>query len=167
LAQAERVIAVLPPFVTPVGLFVDPTAEDVERVLAALPLGLLQFHGDEQPAFCDRFGLPWVKAVRMRPGLDLAAAKARFAAARALLLDAYRPGIPGGTGDVFDWDRIPAEIAGQIILAGGLTPENVSEAVRRVRPYAVDVSGGVEARKGVKDPVKISAFMRGVRFGQQ
>lgn len=167
IAQAKRVVGVLPPFVTPVGLFVDAEPVEIERVLTSVPLGLLQFHGDEPARFCNQFGLPWIKAVRMKPGLDLRATVERYAFGSGLLLDAYRQGVPGGTGETFDWDQIPADLAERIILAGGLTPENVTEAIRRVRPYAVDVSGGVEARKGVKDPAKISAFMRGVRLGQQ
>lgn len=167
IARARQVVEALPPFVAPVGLFVDASPHEIEQVLAAVPLALLQFHGAEAPEFCAGFRLPWIKAVRMRDGVDLMAEAERYRDARALLLDAYRPGVPGGTGATFDWGRIPAELAERIILAGGLTPDNVTEAIRRVRPYAVDVSGGVEARKGVKDPVRISAFFRGVRLGQQ
>jgi phosphoribosylanthranilate isomerase len=105
--------------------------------------------------------------VRVKPETDLLAVQSEFAAARGLLLDAYRPGVPGGTGETFDWDRIPAELAPRIVLAGGLSPENVGDAVRRVRPYAVDVSGGVEAAKGIKDRQKIKAFIEEVRSAEQ
>lgn len=171
LDQAAAVMAGLPPFVTTVGLFVDPSAETVERVLGRLALDLLQFHGDEAPEFCARFGRPWLKAIRMRPGLDLQAEAERYHQARGLLLDAYRPGVPGGTGEVFEWDRVPQALAGSIILAGGLTPDNVAAAIEQVRPYAVDVSGGVESAQGIpkripnriKDVAKMAAFIGEVR----
>lgn len=157
------------PFVTRVGLFVDPDIADVEVCLPYLDL--LQFHGDETPEFCARFGKPWIKALRMRDDIDLPQAARAYAGAGALLLDAYRPGIPGGTGEVFDWQRIPGDLAKPVILAGGLTPDNVADAVRQVRPYAVDVSGGVEvelaagqgSRKGIKDPQRIRAFCEQVQ----
>jgi phosphoribosylanthranilate isomerase len=164
--QARAVIAGLPPFVTLVGLFVDAERGYIAQVLEAVRIDLLQFHGDEPPEACAGHGRPWIKAVRMRQGLDLPALRRRYAGASALLLDAYRPGIPGGTGATFDWQLIPADLAGEVILAGGLDPDNVEEAVRRVRPYAVDVSGGVERAKGIKDPARIAAFMRGVRRGE-
>ncbi|MGQ9659914.1 MAG: phosphoribosylanthranilate isomerase [Thermochromatium sp.] len=166
-AQAAELCRALPPFVTAVGLFVDATAETIEATLDQVPLDLLQFHGDESPEFCARFKRRWIKAVRMRPGIDLAAEHERFAGADGLLLDAYEPGRAGGTGQCFDWARIPPEIAHEILLAGGLTPENVAEAIARVRPYGVDVSGGVEVTKGIKDPKLIFAFMQGVRNGDQ
>jgi len=171
--------ATVPPFVTRVGLFVDPSVADVEMCLPYLDL--LQFHGDESPEFCARFGKPWIKALRMRDDIDLQAAVETYAGAGALLLDAYRPGVPGGTGETFDWQRIPENLTKPVILAGGLTPDNVADAVARVRPYAVDVSGGVEAmhaadtlhatttqhaagtRKGIKDPLRIRAFCERVQ----
>ena len=162
-AEAREVVAGLPPFVSRVGLFVDASRAEVAAVLEEVPLDLLQFHGDESPADCAGHGRPWIKAVRMAPGIDLHALRRAYAGAAALLLDAYRPGVPGGTGEAFDWGRIPPDLAGEIVLAGGLRPDNVGQAVRRVRPYAVDVSGGVEAAKGVKDPGRIKAFMREVR----
>ncbi|MTW22173.1 phosphoribosylanthranilate isomerase [Allochromatium palmeri] len=165
--QAAELCRALPPFVTAVGLFVDAAAETIEATLDQVPLDLLQFHGDESPEFCARFGRRWIKALRMRPGVDLAAERERFAGADGLLLDAYEPGRAGGTGQCFDWDRIPPEMAPEILLAGGLTPANVAEAIERVRPYGVDVSGGVEAAKGVKSPELIFAFMQGVRHGDQ
>jgi phosphoribosylanthranilate isomerase len=156
---AAAIVARLPPFVTSVGLFVDADAAFVEAVLATANLDLLQFHGHETPAECGRFGKPYLKAVRVSPDTDLLEYAATYKAARGLLLDAYVPGVAGGTGVAFDWGLIPPELAGSIVLSGGLTPENVGEAVRRVRPWAVDVSSGVEAAKGVKDPHKVSRFI--------
>lgn len=160
--QAREVLAALPPFVTTVGLFVDMQEAEVRRLITALPLDLLQFHGDEEDAYCRSFGRPYFKALRMVEGLDLAAEAARYASASALLLDSFQAGVPGGTGHAFDWARIPAGLTKPVILAGGLGPENVAAAIRQVRPYAVDVSSGVEAAKGIKDAEKIIAFMRGV-----
>jgi phosphoribosylanthranilate isomerase len=161
--QAAEVMAVLPPFVTTVGLFVDPAPEQVDAVLARLPLDMLQFHGAEAPEFCARFGRPWIKAIRMRDGTDLQAEAQRYHQASGLLLDAYKPGVPGGTGESFDWARVPAELADAIVLAGGLTPDNVGAAITQVRPYAVDVSGGVESAKGIKDAAKMAVFIGEVR----
>lgn len=163
LAQAEAIIAVLPPFVTTVGLFVDPAVDEVEAALARLPLEMLQFHGNEAPALCNGFGRPWLKAVRMRDGVDPGAAAQRYRHARGLLLDSYRPGVPGGTGSAFDWARVPAALAGAITLAGGLTRDNVADAIRRVRPWAVDVSGGVESSPGIKDAAMMAAFIGEVK----
>ncbi len=165
LEQARSIVAGLPPLVTVVGLFVDEKPERVRQVLGSVRIDLLQFHGDESPAQCAEFGMPFVKAVRMRDGIDLMSACERYRDAAGLLLDTYRPGRPGGTGEVFDWSLIPKRLAGRVILAGGLSPENVGQAIRRVRPYAVDVSGGVERSKGIKDRVKIAAFLRGVHRG--
>lgn len=163
LDRLAELAARVPAFVTRVGLFVDPEPEWVAR--AAEHLDLLQFHGDESPSRCAASGRPWIKALRMRDGLDLHALAAAHDGARALLLDAYRPGVPGGTGATFDWSRIPAGLAKPVILAGGLTPDNVAEAVARVQPFAVDVSGGVEAAPGVKDAGRIAAFLQAVRRG--
>lgn len=163
LEAARAILARLPPFVTSVGLFVDATPEAVRAVLAALPLDLLQFHGEEPPEYCRAFGRPYIKAVRVRPGVDLVEWAARFADSRGLLLDAYVEGTPGGTGRVFDWSLIPRDLPLPIVLSGGLAADNVEEAIRRVRPWAVDVSSGVEAAKGIKDAARIAAFMRGVR----
>jgi phosphoribosylanthranilate isomerase len=163
VAQARAVMAALPPFVTVVGLFVDAAPEHVRETLAAIPLDLLQFHGDESPDYCTQFGSPWLKAVRMKEGVDVAVEAERFRAARGLLLDAYRPGVPGGTGERFEWSRVPRDMSMPLILAGGLTPNNVTDAVAQVRPYAVDVSGGVEAAKGIKDFEKMAAFVAAVR----
>jgi len=163
--RAREILRGLPPFVTVVGLFVNAARYEIERMLREVPIDLLQFHGEESPQDCEAFGRPYVKAVRMREGVDLAQMRAVYRGASALLLDAYRPGAPGGTGMAFDWDRIPGDLSGEIILAGGLSPDNVATAIRRVRPYAVDVSGGVERSKGVKDASKIAAFLRGVQRG--
>jgi phosphoribosylanthranilate isomerase len=160
--QARAVIAALPPFVTTVGLFVDAEEDAVLTILEQVPLDLLQFHGNEEEAYCRCFGRPYIKAIRMAEGVDLAEQAARYPTALALLLDSFQAGVPGGTGHAFDWARIPAGLDKPIILAGGLGPENIVAAIQRSRPYAVDVSSGVEAGKGVKDATKIIAFMRGV-----
>ena len=164
-AQAAEIAAALPPFVTRVGLFVNAAPAEIEAVLAAVRLDLLQFHGDETEADCARYGEPYIKALNMRPGLDVTQAMRAYPGASGFLLDAYHPAVPGGSGESFDWDRVPAECPRPIVLAGGLHPGNVAEAVRRVRPYAVDVSSGVEAAKGIKDPAKLAEFIRGVHRG--
>lgn len=160
--RAAAIVAALPPFVTTVGLFVDATTAEVEAVLSQVPLNLLQFHGDETPEFCASFGRPWMKALRMQPGLDVTAAVAAYAGAAGILLDAWHPQLKGGTGETFDWRHWPRHSAIPLILAGGLTPENVAEAIHATRAYAVDVSGGVEAAKGLKDFTLMQAFMAGV-----
>jgi phosphoribosylanthranilate isomerase len=162
-AQAAAILAALPPFVTSVGLFVNPTADEVEAALGALPLDLLQFHGNESPDFCAQFGVPYLKAVRVKPGVDLVQYATRFRSARGLLLDAFVEGVPGGTGLSFDWELIPAQLPLPVVLSGGLDAGTVRIAIERVRPWAVDVSSGVEASKGIKDTAKIAAFMQGVR----
>lgn len=162
---ARDLCGLLPPFVTAVGLFVDDSAGQVRRVLEQVPLDLVQFHGEESPALCEAVGRRWIKAIRMRPGVDLPVLAETYGGATGLLLDAYDPALPGGTGLAFDWGLIPAGLASRIVLAGGLDPDNVATAVARVRPYAVDVSGGVESARGVKDPAKIFAFIQGVRDG--
>jgi phosphoribosylanthranilate isomerase len=162
-AQAQAVAGAVPPFVSTVGLFVDPAAEEVRQVLAQVPLDLLQFQGDEGDAFCAQFGRPFVKAVRMEEGIDLVEWARRFPRAKALLLDAHVPGEKGGTGRTFDWGRIPRDLSIPLILSGGLTVDNVGRAVREVQPWAVDVSSGVEASRGSKDPVKIVEFIRSVQ----
>ena len=162
-AQAAALVRVLPPFVTSVGLFVDPTAEQVEAVLGELHLDLIQFHGDETPEFCVGFGVPYLKAVRVKAGVDLVQYALRYRQAKGLLLDAYVEGTPGGTGQSFDWNLIPAELPLPVILSGGLEAGNVTAAIRQVKPWAVDVSSGVEASKGIKSEAKIAAFMQGVR----
>jgi phosphoribosylanthranilate isomerase len=160
--QAMAICEALPPFVTTVGLFVDAAPATVYDTLQKVPLDLLQFHGDESAEYCRGFSRPYIKAIRMADGVDLPMAATEYNDARGLLLDAYHKGIPGGTGETFDWARIPANLPLPVILAGGLTPDNVADAVRSVHPYAVDVSSGVEAAKGIKDAAKIEAFIRGV-----
>jgi len=157
--SAAMLVRALPPFVQSVGLFVNAEPAFIERVLHAVPLDLLQFHGDETPADCMRYGRPWIKAVRVNRDTDLLECAADFDAARGLLLDAYVAGVPGGTGERFDWSLIPPHLPRPVVLSGGLTPDNVAEAVRRVRPWAVDVSSGVEAEKGIKDAHKIARFI--------
>jgi phosphoribosylanthranilate isomerase len=164
IAQAKEIVAVLPPFVSVVALFVDADANTVNDCLSALPIELLQFHGDESPEYCRQFDRPYMKAVRMREDTDLVALSKAYKEASALLLDSYKAGVPGGTGQTFDWAMIK-KINKPIILAGGLTVENVAMAMKQVQPYAVDVSGGVEQDKGIKDQVKINAFMREVING--
>jgi phosphoribosylanthranilate isomerase len=159
IATAAALVRELPPFVQSVGLFVNAGPACVEAVLQAVPLDLLQFHGDETPAECARFGRPYIKAVRVNQDTDLLKYAADFDAARGLLLDAYVPGIPGGTGERFDWRLIPANMPKPIVLSGGLQPGNVTKAVQQVRPWAVDVSSGVEASKGIKDPHKTAQFI--------
>lgn len=163
IEQARAILAALPPFVTTVGLFVDAERNELERILASVPLDLLQFHGDESVQQCEAFGRPYIKALRVKAGDDIAAQVARYPSAQGILLDAYVEGVPGGTGEAFDWSLIPQALSKPLILAGGLRPDSVAEAVSRVRPYAVDVSGGVEASKGVKDVGKIGAFIRAAR----
>ena len=160
-AQAAKIVAALPPWVSSVGLFVSAPRREIDAVLTQVRLDYLQFHGDEAPDVCD-LGMPYIKAVRMREGVDVSAAATRYRAARALLLDTYDANIAGGTGQTFDWTRIPRDVAKPIILAGGLTPQNVAQAIRTARPYGVDVSGGVEVTKGIKDKTRIMAFMRAV-----
>ncbi|MCG3200308.1 MAG: N-(5'-phosphoribosyl)anthranilate isomerase [Gammaproteobacteria bacterium] len=165
IAQARDVVAVLPPFVSTVALFVNPAAELVRAVADAIRPSLLQFHGEEPPAQCGKFRIPYIKAVRVRPGIDLLAETERYGNAAAILFDSYQEDRHGGTGATFDWSLLPAAASRPFILAGGLTPDNVAAAVARVRPYAVDVSGGIEISKGIKDLTKMQAFLREVHRG--
>ncbi len=166
IERAAEIVRRLPPYLTTVGLFVNAEDDLVRRVIETVGIDLLQFHGDEPPEVCQRYARPWMRAIRMKPGTDLMAQRQAYGEGRGLLLDAYMPGVPGGTGETFNWDLIPPELAGEIVLAGGLNANNVGDAIRRVRPYAVDVSGGVEAEKGIKDPLKIKAFIEEVRRAQ-
>lgn len=163
VSQALEIVQALPPFVTTVGLFVDAPVQWVDSILQQLPLDLLQFHGKEAPDYCTGFGRPWMKAVRMRPGVDLQREAERYQSAAALLVDAYQPGVPGGTGETFDWGRIPAELSRPLVLAGGLDPGNVAQAVEQVQPWAVDVSGGVEQSRGVKSHSKVAQFIENAK----
>ena len=160
--QARAIAEALPPFITVVGLFVDAQPVEIAAILDAVRLDTLQFHGNEKAAECVRYGRPYIKALRMRPGVDVAACAHDHPGSAALLLDAHVEGVPGGTGLAFDWSLIPAGLNKPLILAGGLTPENVADAVRRVWPYAVDVSGGVESAKGIKDHRKMAKFINEV-----
>ena len=165
IARASAIIAALPPFVTVVGLFVDATREWVDTVLAECALDMLQFHGEETPEFCASFKRPYLKAVRVKDAADLTAAARRFAGARALLADAFVEGVHGGTGTSFDWSLIPPDLPLPLILSGGLSPDNVEDAVRTVAMAAVDVSSGVESAKGIKDAARMAAFISGARHG--
>ncbi len=162
-SRAAPISTKLPPFVSSVGLFVDADAAAVSAALGTIRLDYLQFHGDESPAYCAQFGVPYLKAVRVKPGVDLLQYATEFMSAKALLLDAYVEGLHGGTGQGFDWQLIPKDLPLPIILSGGLRSDNVSGAINAVRPWAVDVSSGVEASKGIKDSDKLERFMRGVR----
>ena len=166
--QACAVVNVLPPFVTRVGLFVDAKPEQVNRVLEKVGLDLLQFHGDESPQDCEEYNRPYIKAIRMRDDVDLQSEAQLFSSASGLLLDAYQPGMPGGTGETFDWSRVSKDVLQKldkpVILAGGLNQSNVGGAILLVQPYAVDVSGGVESEKGMKDHAKMSAFVKAVHL---
>jgi phosphoribosylanthranilate isomerase len=161
--RAAEILRALPPFVMSVGLFVDAPAGEVARTLAGARVDLLQFSGDETPAYCSQFGVPYLKALRVRPGVDLLQYARDYHEAKALLLDAYVEGTHGGTGATFDWALIPKNLPSPVVLAGGLTPDNVTAAIKAVRPWAVDVSSGVELSKGIKDAARIAAFVTGVR----
>lgn len=160
--QAAEIVNALPAFVTVVALFVDASRADVEAVLSQVNIDLIQFHGQESADECRQYGKSYMKAIRVKSDTNLVQYVIEYSDAKALLLDAYAEGVPGGTGQVFDWTVIPKNLSKPIVLAGGLDSENVEQAIRQVKPYAVDVSGGVEFKKGIKDAAKIAAFMRGV-----
>ena len=162
--QAEKVLESLPPFMSSVALFVNAAREEIEAVLQQTGIDLIQFHGNESAQFCASFKRPYIKAIRMKDGLDLYAVEKEYASARGILLDTYKKGIPGGTGESFNWTKVPHDLHKPVILAGGLTADNVAQAVAQVQPYAVDVSGGVEAAKGKKDQNKIMAFVRNAKI---
>lgn len=163
IEQACKITTELPPFVTVVGLFVNASEATVRRVIEQIPISLLQFHGNESASDCELYGKPYLKAVHMKEEVDFNAVEHHFGSARGLLLDSFKADEPGGTGNRFNWDVIPDNLSRPIILAGGLTPENVGDAVTRIHPYAVDVSSGVESEKGIKDPGKVSRFIKAVR----
>jgi phosphoribosylanthranilate isomerase len=177
--RAREIVEALPPFVTRVGLFVDPSEAEVRAALNAVPLDALQFHGSEPAALCRAFALPYLKAIPVRAGVDLLECVSQFDDAAGLLFDAWTVGdLPGGTGQGFDWSLITAELRAHarppLVLSGGLDPDNVAHAIRVVRPYAVDVSSGVEERgadgkprRGYKDAARIAAFMQGVRSADE
>jgi len=161
--EAGKIIAQLPPFVTAVGLFVNAEEQQIHDAVMVSQVHLIQFHGDETDEFCRSFGRPYVKALRVSPQLDVAAAMSRYQYASGILLDASVEGEFGGTGQSFNWDLVPRETDQAIILAGGLTPQNVEMAINKTLPYAVDVSGGVESSKGKKDSSKMKLFLETVR----
>jgi phosphoribosylanthranilate isomerase len=161
--QAADLAQAVPPFLTVVGLFVNPSVDYVREVLAKVALDVLQFHGEESPEFCGQFCKPYLKAIRVKAGVDLVECAARYAGAQGLLLDAFVEGTQGGTGESFDWALIPHDLPLPVILSGGLHAGNVAMAIKQVRPYAVDVSSGVEAAKGIKDAAKIAAFIKEVK----
>jgi phosphoribosylanthranilate isomerase len=167
IEQAQLICAALPAFVTVTALFVDAQAARIEQVLQQLPIDLLQFHGDEPAPFCRQFGTAYIKALRVRPGLDLQQQAAHYHDARGLLCDAYKAGVPGGTGETFDWQLLDEHLPLPVILAGGLNVSNVARAIGAVRPYAVDVSGGVEAAKGIKDIDLVQRFIQEVARGDR
>jgi len=163
IEQAAKIAAALPPFVTTVGLFVNADEQTIADVASRVRIDLIQFHGNECKDYCGLHQRPYIKAVRMSDDVDLDKQLNDYSQARGLLLDTYKAGVPGGTGEQFNWDRVPAHLADKIILAGGLTPENVKDAVAQVHPYAVDVSGGVESAPGKKDTEKMARFIEAVR----
>lgn len=160
--QAIEIANHIPAFVSVVGLFVNAEPSFINEVITNAKIDLLQFHGDETPEECASYSLPFIKAIRVKSDTNLVQYAKEYSAAKGLLLDAYAEGVAGGTGHVFDWNLIPKQLAKPIILAGGLKADNVAQAIQQVMPYAVDVSGGVEASKGIKDVAKIAAFMRQV-----
>ena len=162
--RARAICAALPPFITKVGLFVNAAQDFVDSVLATVPLDLLQFHGDENADYCRRFARPYLKALRIKPGMDLAAAAQSFVSAQGLLVDAWHDERYGGTGATFDWSLLGSAVSGErLVLAGGLTPANVAQAITQVRPWAVDVSSGVESAPGIKDKDRIEQFISEVQ----
>jgi len=160
--QAIPLTRLVPAFVTRVGLFVDADHATIQEVFDKNRLNLVQYHGDESPTFCAEVGLPYIRAIRVRPGVDVVAEMARYTDASGFLLDAYKPGVPGGTGESFDWQLIP-KTERPVILAGGLTPENAMDAIQVVAPWALDVSGGIEFAPGRKDPDKMARFIAACR----
>ncbi len=162
ISRAAAIVAALPSFTSVVALFVNPSAQMVRDVLRAVPVDLLQFHGEEDPSFCQGFGRRYIKALPVKPGIDLRALAERYRDASGLLLDAFREGFAGGTGATFDWALVPKGLRTPLVLAGGLNPANVAMAIREVNPYAVDVSSGVERAKGIKDPARMGAFIQQV-----
>jgi len=165
IAQAIDIAYAVGPLVTVVGLFVDAQASYVNDVLSQVPLHVLQFHGNEDQHYCEQFNRPYMKALRMKEGVDVNTAIDGHPRAAGILLDTYKKGIPGGTGETFNWAKVPASVSKPLVLAGGLTPENVAAGIRQARPYGVDVSGGVEASAGIKDHAKVFAFINHATVG--
>jgi len=167
IEQAKEIVAALPAFVTVVALFVDEQESQIREVLSHVSIDCIQFHGDESAAACRVYNKPYMKAIRMKPGLDISEIARQYNDATALLLDAYHPGIKGGSGSQFDWDLIPEDCSLPVVLAGGLQLDNVRQAIQSVKPYALDVSSGVEAEKGVKDVAKMTAFIQQINKGDR
>lgn len=159
LKVAREICLTIPPFVSTVGLFVNASTETVFSILQSVPLQSLQFHGDESDDYCTRFDKPYYKAIRVQEDSDILAMSENYPHANALLLDAYHADKYGGTGKTFNWDKIPSSMVKPFVLAGGLTSQNIAQAIQQIAPYAVDVSGGVESKPGVKDPAKMVEFM--------
>ena len=175
MEQALACAAAVPPFVSVVALFVDELAETIGNLLDAVPIDIIQFHGEEPPAFCARFGRPYIKALRVKASpkaspktaMDIVEASQAYTGARGILLDTWQDGVPGGTGKTFDWDLARGSFPRPLVLAGGLNAENVASAIERVRPAAVDVSGGVELEPGIKSAAGIREFIAAVRTADQ
>lgn len=163
--QACKIAGAVAPFVTLVGLFVNATPADIQNVLTAVPLNLLQFHGQETNQDCNEFGLPFIKSIAMKGETDLSSEIASYPDASGFLLDTWQPDTHGGGGKVFNWEQVADRPEADVILAGGLTPENVALAIQKVKPYAVDVSSGVESASGIKSAEKIRAFLAAVEQG--
>jgi phosphoribosylanthranilate isomerase len=162
-AEAAKIVKVVPPFVSVVALFVDEPVDSIRRILDQVPLDLIQFHGSEPAAFCEQFRRPWLKALRVQKGMDIAAHCADYSNARGILLDSWQQGVPGGTGKTFDWSLVGGNLPLPVVLAGGLDENNVGHAIAQLQPQAVDVSGGVEQSPGRKDTGKIERFIAAVR----
>ncbi|MBA6412039.1 phosphoribosylanthranilate isomerase [Parahaliea sp. F7430] len=167
LEQAQEIVATVPPFVQIVALFVNERAEQVQHILDKLPLHTLQFHGDEDAQYCEQFKRPYLKAIRVRSGMDLRAACEPYRKANGILLDSWQEGVPGGTGQVFDWSQARQEFSRPVVLAGGLNADNVAQGMALLRPAAVDISGGVEQSPGRKDANKMEQFIAAVRAADQ
>ena len=163
IESAMEIAKAVGPFISLVGLFVNADEETVGNICDRMSLDVLQFHGDESRDYCEQFSQPYMKAIRMRDDLDINQAMSEYSSASAILFDAYQKGVPGGTGETFDWERLPKNASKRIVLAGGLNPENVSSAIKQVKPYAVDVSGGVELKPGIKDKQKVFAFIQNAK----
>lgn len=163
IAQAQQILLALPPFVTTVAVVANASFAEITKIITELPIDVLQFHGDETVADCEHYNKPYIKALRVQPSMNVANIGNTYHAAKAILLDTFHPQHLGGSGEVFDWQRIPNNLSKPFILAGGLTPQNVTTAIQTVRPYAVDVSSGVESAPGIKDFAKMAAFIQGVK----
>lgn len=164
IETAQTIVTALPPFIQTVALFVNAERDYVEQVLNCMAIDLLQFHGNETEAFCASFSRPYIKALAMKEGIDVMQQIALYPSAKGILLDAYHPEKPGGTGERFDWQRFPKNTDKPVILAGGLTADNVQQAIIQCQPYAVDVSGGVEQAPGIKSAEKIKQFIQQAKF---